>query len=76
MEILLYGELQKLCQQQNGTANARVRLLQLHIANSGGFFIQFATRDGFTAWQGNCKTFHNQKNIRHNSCMRQRPIIH
>ena len=54
MEILLYGELQKLCQQQNGTANARVRLLQLHIANSGGFFIQFATRDGFTAWQGNC----------------------
>ena len=30
--------LQKLCQQQNGTANARVRLLQLHIANSRWFF--------------------------------------
>lgn len=27
-----------MCQQQNGTANAGVRLLQLHIANSGGFF--------------------------------------
>ena len=38
MEILLYGEMQKLCQQQNGTANAGVRLLQLHIANPGGFF--------------------------------------
>ncbi|MDG1000527.1 MAG: hypothetical protein P8P17_07130, partial [Pseudomonadales bacterium] len=42
--FLLYGAFyfmeieQKLCQQQNGTANAGVRLLQLHIANPGGFF--------------------------------------